>query len=49
MTCKTVSFYCKNYVDTVECINDKILTETSTKYVEVDARGKKKEKSRSEM
>jgi hypothetical protein len=42
MTCITNSFYGRNYVDAVECLNDKRVAPNSTKYVEVDARSKRK-------
>ena len=45
MTCITNSFYGRNYVDAVECLNDKRVAPNSTKYVEVDARSKRKGKS----
>ena len=49
MTCKTSSFYGRNYVDAVECLNDKRVAPNPSKYVEVDARSKRKGTSRFEM
>ena len=45
MTCRTKGLYGKTYVDAVECLNDKRVAPNSTKYVEVDARSKRKGKS----
>ena len=44
MIAGTTDFYGKNYVDVVECLQDKILRPNSTKLIEVDARTKGKGK-----
>jgi hypothetical protein len=44
MTCITNCFYGRSYVDAVECLNDKRVAPNSSKYVEIDARSKRKGK-----